>query len=238
MRWRVVSSDVIDGSDLLGPDRDHRHTTAADRKRKDVSRPRQRWAFAFPWTVQNARPDSAAIYVRPRNFDLRAADGQARPRCLFLPIGGLQKVKINVPFVPLVHMARRSRDPSMEISIDLNSEQPVFAQLMEEIKRTVLAGALRPGDPLPSIRQLATDLDLNNKTVAKAYRLLERDAVVETRGYRGTFVHADAVANSAVNLNQWTVDQLLIAIREVRDAGVTDSELRNAFAHAMNEQNQ
>ena len=123
----------------------------------------------------------------------------------------------------------------MEISIDLNGSEPVFAQLMGQIKAAVQNGALGPGDPLPSIRQLATDLELNSKTVAKAYRLLERDSVVETRGYRGTYVHSDAIANSEVDLNAWVTEKLTTTITEFRKSGVTDAEIRNAFASVMNE---
>jgi len=125
----------------------------------------------------------------------------------------------------------------MEISIDLNGSEPVFAQLIGQIKAAVQSGALGPGDPLPSIRQLATDLELNSKTVAKAYRLLERDSVVETRGYRGTYVHSDAIANSEVDLNAWVTERLTKTIAEFRKSGVTDAEIRNAFASVMNEHN-
>ena len=125
----------------------------------------------------------------------------------------------------------------MEISIDLNGSEPVFAQLIGQIKAAVQRGALGPGDPLPSIRQLATDLELNSKTVAKAYRLLERDSVVETRGYRGTYVHSDAIANSEVDLNAWVSERLTTTIAEFRKAGITDAEIRNAFASVMNEHN-
>ena len=123
----------------------------------------------------------------------------------------------------------------MEISIDLNGSEPVFAQLIDQVKAAVKSGALTPGDPLPSIRQLATDLELNSKTVAKAYRLLERDAVVETRGYRGTYVHADARQNSEVDLNAWVAEKLTQTVAEFRKSGVTDAEIRNAFASVMNE---
>lgn len=123
----------------------------------------------------------------------------------------------------------------MEISIDLNGSEPVFSQLMGQIKAAIKSGALGPGDALPSIRQLATDLELNSKTVAKAYRLLERDSVVETRGYRGTYVHSDAIANSEVDLNAWVTERLTTTIAEFRKSGVTDAEIRNAFASVMNE---
>jgi GntR family transcriptional regulator len=121
----------------------------------------------------------------------------------------------------------------MEISIDIDSPTPQFEQLIEQIKAAVTAGVLKPGDALPSIRQLANDLELNSKTVAKAYKLLERDSVIEAKGYRGTYVHAKAKTNCKFNIQDWTLDKLSQAIGELRVAGVTDSELRNAFASAI-----
>lgn len=122
----------------------------------------------------------------------------------------------------------------MDISIDIDAPEPLFAQLIAQIKAAVQAGKLRAGDVLPSIRQLAGDLELNNKTVAKAYRLLERDAVIQTRGYRGTFVHPDAKANSKVDLRAQIRDGLARTIRSLHEAGATDSELRIAFSDVMN----
>ncbi len=125
----------------------------------------------------------------------------------------------------------------MQIVIDIEDPNPPFAQLIEQIKQAVSSGKLDPGDPLPSIRQLASDLDLNNKTVAKAYRLLERDSVIQSRGYRGTFVHPDGRSNSAVDLNAWVVAQLHESIAAFRKAGITDPEINNAFRNVMNEHN-
>ena len=118
----------------------------------------------------------------------------------------------------------------MEITIDIDDPVPQFEQLIEQIKAAVTAGVLKPGAALPSIRQLANDLDLNSKTVAKAYKLLERDAVIETKGYRGTYVHRKAKANCKFNLQEWTQRKLGETVAELREAGVTDSEIRNAFA--------
>ena len=121
----------------------------------------------------------------------------------------------------------------MEITIDVDNPVPQFEQLIEQIKAAVTAGVLKPGDALPSIRQLANDLALNSKTVAKAYKLLERDSVIQTRGYRGTYVHPKAKANCKFNLQEWTLRKLSETIDELREAGVTDSEIRNAFAGAI-----
>jgi len=121
----------------------------------------------------------------------------------------------------------------MDITIDIDDPVPQFQQLIEQIKAAVTAGAVKAGDPLPPIRQLANDLELNSKTVAKAYKLLERDSIIETKGYRGTFVHPNAKANCNVNLQEWALRKLEDAVAELRDAGVTDSEIRNAFAAAI-----
>jgi len=125
----------------------------------------------------------------------------------------------------------------MEIVIDIEDSNPLFAQLVEQIKAAVLSNQIKPGDGLPSIRQLANDLELNNKTVAKAYRLLERDSVIQTKGYRGTFIHPEAKANSKVDLNAWVITKLGETIAAFKESGVTDSEIRIAFGNVMNSRN-
>ena len=121
----------------------------------------------------------------------------------------------------------------MEIIINIEDSTPLFTQLIDQIKEAVIKGRIKPGDALPSIRQLANDLQLNTKTVAKAYRLLERDSVIQTKGYRGTFIHPDAEANCTVDLNEWVTTKLTEIIKTFRDAGVTDSEIRIAFGNVM-----
>ena len=125
----------------------------------------------------------------------------------------------------------------MELVIDTSDSLPVFAQLIEQIKKAVLSGELSPGSALPSIRQLANDLGLNHNTVAKAYRLLERDSVIQTKGYRGTFIHPNAKVNSTVDLNAWVMSKLSEAIKAFRESGVTDSEIRIAFGNVMKKHN-
>ena len=121
----------------------------------------------------------------------------------------------------------------MQIEIDIDSAIPLFTQLVTQIKQAVINGHILPSAPLPSIRQLANDLEINNKTVAKAYQLLERDAVIQSKGYRGSFIHPDAIANSTVDLNQWVEKTLSKSIEDFKKAGVTDSEIRIAFANVM-----
>lgn len=121
----------------------------------------------------------------------------------------------------------------MQIIIDIDDPVPLFAQLIEQIKKAVLSDNISPGAALPSIRQLANDLELNSKTVAKAYRLLERDSVIQTKGYRGTFIHPDAKANSTIDLSEWVMTELGKTIAAFRESGVTDSEIRIAFGSVL-----
>jgi len=122
----------------------------------------------------------------------------------------------------------------LEIIINVDDDTPLFSQLVNQIKQAILSGHIAEGDPLPSIRQLANDLAINNKTVAKAYRLLERDSVIETKGYRGTFVHPDARKNSDVDINESVTEILQQALMSLKEIGATDSEIRIEFARLMN----
>jgi GntR family transcriptional regulator len=119
------------------------------------------------------------------------------------------------------------------ITIDLNSQVALFSQLMTQLKQAIENKLLQPGDALPSIRQLAADLDINAKTVAKAYSLLERDSVIESRGSRGSFVREDALLHIDTDINAWLLEVLTQDISKYRAAGVTDPEIRIAFQQIL-----
>lgn len=76
----------------------------------------------------------------------------------------------------------------MQIEIDLASHTPIYVQLMDEVKHRVAVGDLKPGDQLPTVRQLAADLRINFNTVARAYRMLDDDGIISTQHGRGTFI--------------------------------------------------
>jgi GntR family transcriptional regulator len=121
----------------------------------------------------------------------------------------------------------------MRISIDEESPEPVFSQLISQIREAVRRGELKSGTPLPAIRQLAADLQINPNTVAKAYRLLERDNVIQTRGRHGSFIHRDGKRHSRVDRGLQASTALTELIGSLRETGLTDSEIRIAFANVM-----
>jgi len=76
----------------------------------------------------------------------------------------------------------------VNLEVDPDAPVPPYEQLRQQITALVLAGALARGDRLPSIRQLANDLGLAGGTVARAYRELEAEGVVASRGRHGTAI--------------------------------------------------
>jgi GntR family transcriptional regulator len=76
----------------------------------------------------------------------------------------------------------------MLIQLNFKSGMPVYLQVVDQVKSAAASGALRTGEPLPSIRPLAEQLRINRNTVAKAYAELEGQGVIETIAGRGCFL--------------------------------------------------
>ena len=83
----------------------------------------------------------------------------------------------------------------MLVALDPQDRRPLFLQIMDEVRRALVVGALRAEDPLPSVRELAAQLVINPRTVLQAYRELEREGVVYVKRGQGTFVAAQARAD-------------------------------------------
>lgn len=84
------------------------------------------------------------------------------------------------------------------IIVDYRSRTPIFEQIKEQIMNLINIGELKPDDKLPSIRQLASDLDLNFNTVKRAFRELEEEKVTYSIPGKGVFISKTAVANEIV----------------------------------------
>src|ERR1700723_1425334 len=74
--------------------------------------------------------------------------------------------------------------------LDLHSGMPVYRQIMDQVRGGIASGALAAGDQLPTVRQLAVDLEINPNTVVRAYRELELGGLLETHQGTGTFISA------------------------------------------------
>lgn len=119
----------------------------------------------------------------------------------------------------------------MLVNLDPRDARPLYLQIMDEVRRALVVGTLRAEEPLPSVRELASELVVNPRTVLQAYRELEREGVVYVRRGQGTFVApgshpgrlqrrglARGVAKRALleaRRNGLGVEELVTTIREV-----------------------
>ena len=106
---------------------------------------------------------------------------------------------------------------------------PIYLQLMEQVKHAIETGALRVGDQLPGIRPLAEELVINPNTVAKAYRELEHDGVIELRHGAGAFVTGAAREKKLTDRLRAGQAIVAAAMDKLRARGVTEAEIRRLF---------
>ena len=105
---------------------------------------------------------------------------------------------------------------------------PVYLQLIEQVKHAIDVGALRPGEQLPAIRRVAEDLVINPNTVAKAYRDLEHEGVIELKQGAGAFV-AETGRTAHVETVKAGQPVLQAAIERLRESGLSLDEIRRLF---------
>src|SRR5512137_396537 len=76
----------------------------------------------------------------------------------------------------------------MNLEIDFRSGIPIYLQVVERIKERLASGQLKPGDQLPTVRSLASDLRVNFNTIARAYRIMDESGIISTQQGRGTYI--------------------------------------------------
>jgi GntR family transcriptional regulator len=118
--------------------------------------------------------------------------------------------------------------------IDTGSGVPVYRQLVEQVHREVMLGRMRPGDQLPTLKEVVEALAINPNTVAKAYGELEHEGLVVRRQGVGTFV-ASTPLSRPLAAPPALLNSLLRWIRRARDAGMSAEQIRALVSVAMDE---
>lgn len=105
------------------------------------------------------------------------------------------------------------------ITLDEQSRTPIYEQIINEIKRNVLQGSLKPQDQIPSIRELANTLGINPNTVKKSYNVLENQQIIQTRSTKGTFISSkiDHIIDEAIDQCYKKIDE---EISELKKLGI------------------
>ena len=118
----------------------------------------------------------------------------------------------------------------MDIRIDPDSTVPIYLQIIEGIQHQVATGALKPGEQLPTVRELATTLRINPNTVARAYDQLDSAKVISTQQGRGTFVREQPDQEHLSQLRQEQLKTLMDStVGRALSMGYSLAEIRAAF---------
>ena len=118
----------------------------------------------------------------------------------------------------------------MDIRIDPDSAVPIYQQIVHSIKHQVATGRLKPGEQLPTVRELAADLRINPNTVARAYDQLDGDSVISTQQGRGTYVRERPDQQHLTRVRQEQLKTIMDgAVSRALSMGYTVQEIQTAF---------
>jgi GntR family transcriptional regulator len=123
----------------------------------------------------------------------------------------------------------------MFLRIEKGSAVPISRQIARQISSLLAAGALEAGDRLPSVRELARDLAVNQNTILRVYERLCREGLLEMRQGQGTFVASNAQANASPALRERLVEELRQIGRQGLSLGLTPEELHELLSTALDE---
>jgi GntR family transcriptional regulator len=122
----------------------------------------------------------------------------------------------------------------MKLYIDPASKTPIYIQIEDQIRSLVAAGQLQPGNRLPTIRKLATDLRVNYNTIARVYLDLDRDGVISTQRGRGTFVAGVPDEEQMARARSEKLHAIVrLALDESRRLGYAPGEIATAFEQEL-----
>ncbi len=114
----------------------------------------------------------------------------------------------------------------MKVIISNSADDPIYEQISKQIKNQIIAGDLQEGNPLPSIRNLAKELQVSVITTKRAYEILEGEGFIDTVTGRGTFVAAQNKELLREKKMKIVEDKLADAIKEAKLFGISKEEIK------------
>ena len=122
-------------------------------------------------------------------------------------------------------MSSQPKSKGFHFLLDLHSGMPVYRQIMDQVRGAIASGALSAGDQLPTVRQLAVDLEINPNTVVRAYRELELGGLLETHQGTGTFIGAQKMKRPDAQREKQLTQIVADCVARAGAAGFTVDEL-------------
>ena len=124
----------------------------------------------------------------------------------------------------------------MEIQVDFHIGVPLYEQIAHQIMSLINEGELQPGAQLPTIRSLAVELGVNFNTVARAYRILDREAVISTQQGRGTFILEREDSQEKREAHQEDIRELTrFYLRKAAHLGFKKDEIKRCLEEIIQE---
>jgi GntR family transcriptional regulator len=122
----------------------------------------------------------------------------------------------------------------MNLEIDFRSGIPIYLQVVERIKERLAAGLIKPGDQLPTVRSLASDLRVNFNTIARAYRIMDEAGIISTQQGRGTYILETPSPEVVGSLRAKALEDITRRfIEDVERLGVKPEELTKILAEQL-----
>ena len=123
----------------------------------------------------------------------------------------------------------------MNIQIDFRSGVPGYNQIADQIQHEIASGKLKPGDQLPTVRALASDLRINFNTVARAYRILDEMGIISTQHGRGTFIIEQSSPGATERLRRISLEALARRyLEETARLGFTEKDALEQLKSEIN----
>ncbi|MEK3877432.1 MULTISPECIES: GntR family transcriptional regulator [unclassified Paenibacillus] len=121
--------------------------------------------------------------------------------------------------------------------IEFDNNQPIYLQIMNYIKGEIITGKLKPGDKIPSVRELAAELQINPNTVQRTFQELERETIVETRRGMGRYVTGseETILTIKKEMAQEVLDRF---IRGMQELGFQGEDILTAVAENIHQRDQ
>lgn len=124
----------------------------------------------------------------------------------------------------------------LNFKLDFRSGVPIYVQIVEQVQQLLAAGQLKPGDQLPTVRQLASDIRVNFNTVARAYRMLDEAGLISTQQGRGTYILETATTKLPDLLRQETLEDLVEkSLSKLLAQGYSLAEIENKIQAKIDE---
>ena len=121
------------------------------------------------------------------------------------------------------------------MKIHFDETRPIYLQIIEEIKREIAKGNLKAGEKLPSVRDLAKEIEVNPNTVARAYLELEREGVLVSKRGQGTFITEEKRIINKIR-RELKEEILKRVLKELKSLGISLDEIMSFLRESMEEE--